>query len=412
MDAWRLDMRLLTSSDRVGYEPCLTYCFSHIYPPNWNVPIFKRKLWFFWTLWAYTRQVKLLWNVPIASKGMKKTSPTIQDIAVAAGVSKSTVSLVLQNSPSIKLDTATKVREAVVALGYVYNQGAAMLRGKRSTTIGMVINDLTNPFFVELLVAIERVLARSGYTTLMAHTAENADTQARVLQSMREQNVAGLIVSPALGTPTELATEIQSWDIPLVLVMRPLGDDVDTVGVDNRVGFALATEHLIEQGHTRIAFIGTRTGSVVANQRIAGYMATMQKHALPAPPHWLIDVELTPNGGREAVRTLYAMKQRPTAVVCYNDQVAIGVLHELDTMGKRAGQALAVVGCDNIMAAEHTNPPLTTLAVGADKLGTIASEILLKRLNSAAQTRPSPVQHFGTPQLIVRESSIGAKLGR
>jgi LacI family transcriptional regulator len=101
------------------------------------------------------------------------------------------------------------------------------------------------------------------------------------------------------------------------------------------------------------------------------------------------------------------MKPRPTAVVCYNDQVAIGVLHELDRMGKRAGKALAVVGCDNVVAAEHTNPPLTTLSAGADKLGTIASETLLARLSETADDEKPTVQYFAVPELVVRESSVG-----
>ncbi|RQR27752.1 LacI family DNA-binding transcriptional regulator [Burkholderia sp. Bp9143] len=339
-----------------------------------------------------------------------KSGPTIQDIAATAGVSKSTVSLVLQQSPKIKAETAEKVREAAQRLGYVYNRGAASLRGGRSTTVGMVINDLTNPFFVELLVAIERVLAEAGYTTLMAHTAESVATQSRVLRSMREQNIAGLIMSPALGTSASLTDEIKSWGIPLVLVMRPMGNDVDTVGVDNNYGFALATEHLIANGHTRIAFAGNRSGYSVANQRRQGYLDSMAKHILPAPDEWIIDVELTPEGGRKAVQAIFAMHPRPTAVVCYNDQVAIGVLHELDRMGKRAGKALAVVGCDNVIAAEHTNPPLTTLSAGANTLGTIASETLLARLNEGATNGRPPVQYFSIPQLVVRESSTGSRV--
>lgn len=101
------------------------------------------------------------------------------------------------------------------------------------------------------------------------------------------------------------------------------------------------------------------------------------------------------------------MKPRPTGVVCYNDQVAIGVLHELDRMGKRAGNALAVVGCDNVVPSEHTNPPLTTLFAGADKLGTIASETLLARLDETSEDQKPPIQYFAVPDLVVRESSIG-----
>ena len=134
-----------------------------------------------------------------------------------------------------------------------------------------------------------------------------------------------------------------------------------TVGVNNAHGFALATGHLIEEGHARIAFAGNRKGYTVANQRREGYLSTIAIHGLPVNDEWIIDVELTPKGGRDAVRAIFDMNPRPTAVVCYDDQVAIGVLHELDRMGKRAGKALAVVGCDNVVAAEHTNPPLTVL---------------------------------------------------
>jgi LacI family transcriptional regulator len=334
-----------------------------------------------------------------------KVGPTIEDIAAAAGVSKSTVSLVLQQSPKIRAQTAAKVMSAAKTLGYVYNRSAANLRQRHSDTIGMVINDLTNPFFVELLIGIERILAESGYTTLMAHTAESLETQLRVLNSMREHNVAGIIMSPALGSPEELPATIRSWGIPLVLVMRPLGgSDIDTVGVDNRYGFKLATEHLIERGHRRIAFVGTRRGYTVANERMAGYLAAMSEHGLPVSDSGIIDVPLTPAGGREAVRQLFAMKPRPTAAVCYNDQVAFGVLHELDNMGKRAGRDLAVVGCDNVIASEHTNPPLTTLSAGADALGSVASRVLLSRLVDHTE-QGQAVQHFATPRLIVRESS-------
>ena len=224
---------------------------------------------------------------------------------------------------------------------------------------------------------------------------------------MREKNVAGLIMSPALGTPDGFPAEIRSWGIPLVLVMRPMGLNVDTVGVDNEYGFSLATAHLIQQHHTRIAFAGNRKGHGVANQRRQGYLSTMEQHSLPVDDGWLVDVELTPESGRQAVRDIFAMKPRPTAVVCYNDQVAFGVLHELDRMGKRAGKALAVVDCDNVVAAEHTNPPLTTLSAGADQLGTVASETLLARLNEDTNDHAPIMQYFAVPDLVVRESGTG-----
>lgn len=320
-------------------------------------------------------------------------------------MSKSTVSLALQRSPLIKPETAAKVAEAAQKLGYVYHRAAASLRGGRSKTIGMIISDLMNPLYVELLVAIERVLAESGYTTVVAHTADNPDTQTRVLRSMREQNVAGIIMTPAFGTPDTLPAEIRSWGMPLVLVMRSLGRDTDTVRIDNMLGFTRATEHLLEQGHTRIAFADASRIYTATRPRRQAFVDTMQRHGLSVHDDWIINVDLSPDGGREAVRTIFALDPRPTALLCYNDQVAFGALHELYCMGKRAGHDLAVVGCDDVFAAKYANPPLTTLAVGMDKLGTVASQCLLSRLDNTAETT-EPLQFLNPPELIVRESSV------
>src|SRR5882672_11904303 len=148
---------------------------------------------------------------------------TILDVAAEANVSKSTVSLVLQGSDLIRNETAERVREAARKLGYVYNRRAAELRRKSSNTIGVIINDLMNPFFAEVLVGLERKLVDAGYTVLMAHTSEDLERQRSVLQSMREHNAAGILLCPALGTAKSLPRHIAAWGIPLVVMVRSLG---------------------------------------------------------------------------------------------------------------------------------------------------------------------------------------------
>lgn len=330
-------------------------------------------------------------------------SVTITDIAKAAGVSKSTVSLVLKNSPLIKPDTAAKVWKASQELGYVYNRSAANLRQKSSNVVGVIVNDLTNPFFVELLVGAERVLLQSGYITLMAHTTENLETQEKVLASMREQNAAGIILSPAFDTPADLPERIAAWGLPLVVAVRPLGEvGYDFVGNDNVGGMRMATQHLVDLGHRRIGFLGRLSGSVVSTQRQQGFLEAIHANGLEVVPQWIVDTPVSMQGAQQAAGHLLDLPQRPTALVCYNDLVAMGVLNELDRRGLRAGRDLAVIGFDNIAAAAHTSPPLSTCAVGPERLGEIASETLLKRLR---EPDAPTMRHYSEPRLVVRESS-------
>ena len=224
---------------------------------------------------------------------------TITDVAREANVSKSTVSLVLQGSPLIARDTAERVRQATEALGYVYNRRAADLRRKSTKVIGIVINDLLNPFFAELLVGMERRLADAGYISLMAHTDERLDVQEKVLTSMREYNAAGLILCPAFDTPSELLEAIRAAGTPLVITVRPVGTgEYDFVGADHERGTMAATRHLIEQGHRRIAFLGRIGGGPVYERRLAGYRGAMRERNLPVAAEWIVDIALTRDGGR------------------------------------------------------------------------------------------------------------------
>jgi len=188
----------------------------------------------------------------MATKTTPARTATIVDVAAEANVSKSTVSLVLKGSPLIKGETADRVRAAAIKLGYVYNRKAGELRGNSSNAIGVVINDLMNPFFAEVLVGIERKLVDAGYVVLMAHTREDVALQDKVLQSMREHNVAGLMLCPALSTTRALLKTIESWNIPLTVFVRNLGPgNYDFAGGDSEQGVFLATTHLLNAGHKK-----------------------------------------------------------------------------------------------------------------------------------------------------------------
>src|SRR5919112_1056761 len=203
---------------------------------------------------------------------------TIVDIAQKAGVSKSTVSLVVSGSPLVRAETRVRVEAAMDELGYVYNRGAASLRKSRSNIVGMVINDLMNPFFAELAVGIERALQGSDYIPFMANTGENPVRQAQVFRSMREHGATGIIVCPAIGTDVDALQEMTSAGVPVVLAMRRVpGAEVSAVVPDNRAGGARAAEHLLRLGHRRFAFLGGFSRMSAFRERSKGFLDAVER---------------------------------------------------------------------------------------------------------------------------------------
>ena len=333
----------------------------------------------------------------------QRRSVTITDIARAADVSKSTVSLVLQRSPLIKTETAARVRQVADELGYVYNRGAAALRRKASNMIGMVINDLTNPFFAELLVGMERKLMEAGYVSLMSHTGESLLTQEKVLSSLREYHAAGLILCPAFDTPPAFLEVVRASGIPLLVVVRPVGDgSYDFAGSDNETGTFMATEHLIAQGHRRIAFLGRVGGGPIYELRRVGFQRAMAAHGRSIAGEWIVDIPPTRSGGREGIRQVLALHNQPTAAVCYNDVVAFGAMGALGEQGLTPGRDFAVIGFDGVADAAHSNPPLSTISVDPGHLGEAAAELLLQRLSEPSGPT---LRYLATPKLVVRQSS-------
>lgn len=327
---------------------------------------------------------------------------TILDIAREAKVSKSTVSLVLQGSGLIRSETADRVREAAQRLGYVYNRQAAELRRGTSNRIGVVINDLMNPFFAEVLVGLERKLVDAGYVVFMAHTNESLARQDAVLTAMREQSAAGIAICPALGTDESLVRTMEGWGIPLVVMIRSLeGETYDFSGADNPKGVRLAMEHLIAKGHVRIGFVGGETGIVMA-QRLEGYKSALEAAGLPFDDALVFRSRPNREGGHAAMTALLETAPPVAAAVCYNDLVAFGALSALGDRGLRAGEGFALMGFDNVLDAAHANPPLSTVDVRPGELGEQAAAILLRRIEEPALPRQ---RYFGEPRLVLRQSA-------
>lgn len=327
---------------------------------------------------------------------------TMIDIAKAAGVSKSTVSLVLQGSPLVKAETRARVNAAIDKLGYVYNRGAANLRQSRSNMVGMVINDLTNPFFAEMAVGIESVLQGSGYIPIMSNTAENPIRQIEVIRLMREQGVAGLIVSPARRTQAETFEGLTDSGIPAVLAMRRVaGVSLATVTPDNTLGGTLATEHLLSLGHRRIAMLGGFDDISVSREREEGYRRALDAAGVAFDPALVVHGDSNRGGGARALADVMRIASTPTAAVCFNDAVALGACLALQRRGIEPGAGFAIVGFDDVEEASLAVPALTTVAVDPKGLGERAAHRLVRAIETG---QPIVQDYVGAISLVVRES--------
>ena len=338
---------------------------------------------------------------------MKRSRATMVDIAHAAGVSKSTVSLVLRGSPLVHEDTRARVTAAIKELGYVYNRGAANLRQASSTIVGMVINDLTNSFFAELAVGIDEVLQSAGYVTFMANTAESVDRQAEVMSSMHEHGISGLLLSPARGTsPADLKPLIE-LGVPVVLVVRNLaGAGASSVRSDNYAGALAAVRHLIGLGHRRIAFLGGYGDVGVFTERVQGYRDALSQAGLSFEPDLIVTTAPSRAGGAAAIERILARPDMPRAALCFNDAVAFGVCDGLRAAGKEPGIDFGVVGFDDVIEARGAQPALTTVSVDPQGLGRRAAQLLLKQINSGE----GAVENLVTSVRLVVRESCGARL--
>ncbi len=334
---------------------------------------------------------------------------TVIDLAAEAGVSRATVSLVLRESPRVKDETRLRVQSAIKKLGYVYNRAAASLRQRSSQMAAMIINDLTNPFYTELAIGIQEALEEQSYVTLMANTDEETSRQSKVTDAMREHGAAGLIVAPAKGTKASYLQELEAAGVPVVLVMRRVpGHDANLVAPDNVLGARMATEHLLDLGHRRVAFLGGVPDMVVRRDREEGYRRAIAASGLVVDERLIVNAPVSRRGGGDALSCVLAGLAEPaTAALCYNDVVAFGVLAALGGKGLSPGRDFAVIGFDDVSEAASTIPPMTSVAVRPKELGQAAARALLRQVRDPAAP---PEREIFAPRLIIRGTcgAVGA----
>lgn len=325
----------------------------------------------------------------------------LKDVAAHAGVSRATVSLVLRKSPLVKAETRARVEEAMAGLGYVYNRSAANLRSGASRTVGLVLCEITTPNFAQLTAGIDEVLGTEGYMAFIGNAAEDAARQREVLVRMQEHGVDGLVVVASENTRADALEEGACARMPCVLAQRRVeGFPADYVGPDYGAGMELITEHLIALGHRNIAFIGGVRRIAPLAERMAGFHRALRRHKLKSGavvPCAVIDR----SSGYTAARELLAKGDIPSAIVCYNDVVAFGVMLALDERGLVPGRDVAVVGCDDVDEAGLHRPALTTFTTDPRVVGREAARLLLRRIAHPERPREEIII---PPRLVIRQS--------
>lgn len=337
----------------------------------------------------------------------RRTKVTLQDVADAAGVSKATASLALRNHARISAPTRARVRDAVESLGYVYNQRAASLRTRRSYTIGLILKDVSNPFNAELTSGAESELAGEGYSLLLGTTDDDMDKQSRMITTMLEGDVDGLILSTAAGTVLD---SLRKWSqfCPVVLLNQYYEElAVDCVGMDDETGTERAIEHLIQQGHRRIAFVGGYNSALTRQRRLRSYSDILLKHNIECDPALDITSPVTRRGGFDAIHQLLSIKSPPSAAYCYSDVIAFGVMLGLRAAGREAGQNFAVIGFDDVPEASLWHPSLTTVSADPRGLGENAAQLMLRRITAP----DAPIGRIIMPSHLVLRDSTTALVG-
>jgi DNA-binding LacI/PurR family transcriptional regulator len=328
---------------------------------------------------------------------------TLSTIAEHLGVSTATVSLALRDSPLVAHSTREKVKDAATELGYIYDRRAASLRTSRSGIIGVLVHDIMNPFFAEILKAIEGELGYSRQTFLLCNHNDELSVQTNFIQTLLQFGADGVIISPAIGTLAGDIQAIENAGLPVVMIARWVeGSSAPVFRGDDRQGIYMATRYLIDLGHRDIAFIGGRRETSTGRDRREGYLAAMRDAGIDPVAEWQVGSKTTRKAGYNSVRALFSGGNMPSAIVCFNDLVAIGVLSGLRSIGMEPGRDVAVTGYDDIAEAEIASPALTTVWNGQQEAGRLAAQTMTAILSGEKSPRQRVLI---APQLRVRDST-------
>jgi LacI family transcriptional regulator len=328
----------------------------------------------------------------------------IRTIAQAANVSIATVSRVMNNVPTVNPRMAKRVWEVIDQLDYFPNTQARALVSGRSRLFGLIVSEITNPFFPELIQGFEDIAVEHGYEILVSSTNYDPKRMSHCIRRMLERKVEGVAVM-TFGIEEPLLDQLAKRKVPLVFIdIGPKRPGISVLKVDYHHGIRQGVQHLAAMGHRDISFITGPMTLHSAQSRCAAFTASLGECGIAVDPALIIEGDHTMEGGIAGMERLLGAKKRPTAVMCSNDMTAIGVLHKLYRAGLRVPDDFSVIGFDDIHIAEVTTPPLTTVQMSRFELARAA--VMALRAH-AEQTNDAPRNHEYDirTDLVVREST-------
>ena len=328
---------------------------------------------------------------------------TIADVAREAGVSRQTVSRVLNGKGEIRASTRESVTHVIERLGYSPSGIARSLATNKTLTVGLVVPDITNPFFPEIARGVEDVARERGYEMFLCNSVEDPEREDDVLRALQDKRVDGTIICSSRLSDERLFSRLRQQRAAVLVNRHAPPELAGTVRVDDAEGTFQAVDHLLAGGRSAIGFLCGPPTSRSGIERVRGFKSALSAAGTgfdetlmrPCPPD--------PKGGYEAALALLSERPEIDGLVCYNDLVAVGALRACAGLGSRVPDDVAIVGCDDIMVARLLSPALTTLRVPKYDIGATAARMLLDRINGRGGKDEVLLQ----PELIVRESAPG-----
>jgi DNA-binding LacI/PurR family transcriptional regulator len=335
---------------------------------------------------------------------------SIKDIARAAGVSHPTVSRALRDSPLVSAETKARIKQLAEEMGYSPDARAQSLVRGSTRTVGVVVTTIADPFIAQVVQGIEDAAQKNGYTVILCNSHSDPEREISAVETLWSKRVDGVVVTSSRVGALYL-DHLERIGVPVVLINNhneSSGRYTYSVSVDNRHGGSLATEHLLQLGHRRIAYVSGPADHSDDLDRWAGYHQALDRAGIPVDPTLVVRGTGRADGGERALPTLMALEPPPRAVFCYNDMTAIGLMRAAQAAGLSIPADLAVVGFDDIPFASYVTPSLSTIAQLKVEMGVWAMEMVLALIATSNPIADQFSNLVLEGQLIVRESTVAA----
>jgi DNA-binding LacI/PurR family transcriptional regulator len=334
--------------------------------------------------------------------------PTMKDVARFAGVSISTVSHVLNKTRRVEEETKKKVLSAIKELGYRPNIVARSLRKKSTNTIGLIVSNIANLFYPEVVRGVEDILLKYNYNLILCNSDEDINKEREYIEVLYSKQVDGIIITPSKSTETRKNLEIFiSQNIPVILVDRRIaGIETDVVLADNISGTYSATEYLISLGHRRIGIITGPLDTTTGKERLEGYLNALNKNKIEVDYKLIREGDFKREGGYQKGKELLELENPPTAIISSNNLMTLGLIYAISEKGLKIPQDISVISFDDMEWFKYFSPPLTAIYQPSYELGKSAGALLIEKLK---RRRKKPKEIVLPTKLIIRESCSAPK---